>query len=136
MLHRFLKALLLQKIKKTEAESIHHRLIFCRRNLSLASCSSAELASVSIQQCKIQNQKLYLQLVKKASHFPNKDPLNPINIRRLMSYQKYSGNCVKNNPAVFKPKEKPWIHPENSSSKEIMETINKCPSGALSYRKD
>ncbi|GAB1449440.1 (4Fe-4S)-binding protein [Bacteroidota bacterium] len=48
----------------------------------------------------------------------------------------HSGNCVKNNPAVFKPKEKPWIHPENSSSKEIMETINKCPSGALSYRKE
>ncbi|MCK6611716.1 MAG: (4Fe-4S)-binding protein [Bacteroidia bacterium] len=48
----------------------------------------------------------------------------------------HSGNCVKNNPAVFKPKEKPWIHPENSSSEEIMETINKCPSGALSYRKE
>jgi hypothetical protein len=39
-------------------------------NLSLASCSSAELASVSIHQGKIQLKKLYLQLVKKDSHLP------------------------------------------------------------------
>ncbi len=47
----------------------------------------------------------------------------------------HSGNCVKNNPAVFKPKEKPWIHPENASEEEIIATIDKCPSGALSYRR-
>lgn len=40
---------------------------FRRVNLSLASCSSAELASVSVQN-KIHNIKLYLQLVEKASH--------------------------------------------------------------------
>lgn len=40
---------------------------FRRVNLSLASCSSAELASVSVQN-KIQCIKLYLQLVEKASH--------------------------------------------------------------------
>lgn len=48
----------------------------------------------------------------------------------------HSGNCVKNNPDVFKPKEKPWIVPENSSTKKIIETIHKCPSGALSYYKN
>lgn len=41
---------------------------FRRVNLSLASCSSAELASVWVQ-CKTQFIKLHLQLVEKVSHF-------------------------------------------------------------------
>jgi len=45
----------------------------------------------------------------------------------------HSANCVKNNPAVFKPKEKPWITPEGSPTEKIISTINKCPSGALTY---
>lgn len=48
----------------------------------------------------------------------------------------HSANCVKNLPTVFKPKEKPWIRVENASSEEIMNAIDKCPSGALSYRKN
>ncbi len=47
----------------------------------------------------------------------------------------HSGNCVKNNPAVFNSKEQPWINPEASTTEKIIETINKCPSGALSYKK-
>lgn len=45
----------------------------------------------------------------------------------------HSANCVKNNPDVFHPKEKPWILPENSTSDKIIETVNKCPSGALTF---
>jgi uncharacterized Fe-S cluster protein YjdI len=45
----------------------------------------------------------------------------------------HSGNCVRNNPDVFQPKEKPWIKIEASSSEKIMDTIHKCPSGALSF---
>lgn len=48
----------------------------------------------------------------------------------------HSGNCVKGSPDVFNPKEKPWINVEKSSSSEIMQTIDTCPSGALSYRKN
>ncbi|MEQ6118367.1 (4Fe-4S)-binding protein [Reichenbachiella sp. MALMAid0571] len=48
----------------------------------------------------------------------------------------HSGMCVKNNPAVFHPREKPWIKPEASTSEEIMSAIDKCPSGALSYYKN
>lgn len=46
---------------------------------------------------------------------------------------KHAAECVKNNPDVFKPKEKPWIHAENSTTEKIIETIKKCPSGALTY---
>ncbi|WP_026999422.1 (4Fe-4S)-binding protein [Eisenibacter elegans] len=45
----------------------------------------------------------------------------------------HSGNCVKNSPEVFQPKTSPWIKPEASSSEQIINTIKKCPSGALSY---
>lgn len=45
----------------------------------------------------------------------------------------HSANCVRNNPDVFQPKEKPWIKPEGSTTEKIIDTINKCPSGALTY---
>jgi len=48
----------------------------------------------------------------------------------------HSGNCVKNNPAVFKPKDHPWIQPEAATTEAIMQTIDKCPSGALTYYKN
>tara|TARA_R110000868_G_scaffold347577_6_gene608605 strand:+ start:1933 stop:2160 length:228 start_codon:yes stop_codon:yes gene_type:complete len=45
----------------------------------------------------------------------------------------HAGQCVKNSPEVFHPKEKPWIKIDNSSSEKIVETVKKCPSGALTY---
>ena len=45
----------------------------------------------------------------------------------------HSGNCVRNNPAVFQPREKPWIKPEASTTEKIVDTVNKCPSGALTF---
>jgi uncharacterized Fe-S cluster protein YjdI len=34
---------------------------------------------------------------------------------------------------VFNPNERPWIKPEAGTTEEIIEHVNKCPSGALSY---
>ena len=45
----------------------------------------------------------------------------------------HSGNCVRNNPDVFQPREKPWIKPEASTTEKIVDTVNKCPSGALTF---
>lgn len=44
--------------------------------------------------------------------------------------------CVKTLPQVYNPKEKPWIKPENATSKELMDQIDQCPSGALGYYKN
>lgn len=44
---------------------------FRRFNLSLMSCSPAELISVSIEQYKFQINQLYLQTVKKDNHLPS-----------------------------------------------------------------
>ena len=43
------------------------------------------------------------------------------------------GFCSDNLPNVFRLNKKPWIDPNGASKEKIIETINKCPSGALSY---
>ncbi len=47
---------------------------------------------------------------------------------------KHAGVCVKMLPKVYHPKEKPWIKVDQASTQELMDQIDKCPSGALSYR--
>ena len=46
----------------------------------------------------------------------------------------HSGICVKTLPQVYNPKERPWVKIENATTDELTAQINKCPSGALSYR--
>ena len=45
----------------------------------------------------------------------------------------HSGICVRNSPEVFQPKNAPWIKMENSTTEKIIKTVDKCPSGALTY---
>jgi len=44
----------------------------------------------------------------------------------------HSANCVKNLPQVFNTKASPWIQVNKATTAEIITTVNKCPSGALS----
>lgn len=45
----------------------------------------------------------------------------------------HSGICVKGLPNVFQPKERPWVKIDASTTDKIIETVKKCPSGALSF---
>ena len=45
----------------------------------------------------------------------------------------HAAACVRCLPKVFNPRIKPWVNLENADIKEIMETIDKCPSKALCY---
>lgn len=47
----------------------------------------------------------------------------------------HSAKCARGLPAVFNPKERPWINLAHASSEDIMRVIDTCPSGALSYKK-
>lgn len=47
----------------------------------------------------------------------------------------HSGICVRTLPEVYRPKERPWIKMENAAAGELIDQIDRCPSGALSYRK-
>ena len=48
----------------------------------------------------------------------------------------HSGFCTDNLSKVFKLKQEPWIDPDGETGKKIIQTIKKCPSGALSYSID
>ncbi|NIR46942.1 hypothetical protein GWO43_00475 [candidate division KSB1 bacterium] len=48
----------------------------------------------------------------------------------------HAGRCTDGLAAVFRLNEEPWIHPDAASPEEIIATIQKCPSGALSYSVD
>ena len=45
----------------------------------------------------------------------------------------HAAKCAKGLPQVFKPRERPWIQPENASEEEIKSVIDQCPSKALGY---
>lgn len=48
----------------------------------------------------------------------------------------HSGNCARGLPAVFKPREHPWVQVEHATTAEIIRTVDHCPSGALSIQLD
>jgi CDGSH-type Zn-finger protein/ferredoxin len=45
----------------------------------------------------------------------------------------HAAECVKNLPSVFRLDSRPWINSDGSIVKDIIDTIRRCPSGALSY---
>jgi len=46
----------------------------------------------------------------------------------------HAKECVHGSPNVFDPEKKPWIDPDQESDSErLIETIQKCPTGALQY---
>jgi CDGSH-type Zn-finger protein len=53
--------------------------------------------------------------------------------RKICSHAK---ECVNNLPSVFKLGSKPWIDSDGSKIQDIINTVRKCPSGALSYSID
>ncbi len=46
---------------------------------------------------------------------------------------KHAGKCVQGLPRVFEVGRRPWVMLENGTKEEIMEVIDRCPSGALKY---
>ncbi len=43
----------------------------------------------------------------------------------------HSAECLKTLPEVFDVSKKRWIRPENASAGKVVETVDRCPSGAL-----
>ncbi|MGE5596778.1 MAG: (4Fe-4S)-binding protein, partial [Hyphomicrobiales bacterium] len=44
-------------------------------------------------------------------------------------------NCLRMLPGVFDVGRRKWIDPSAAAPEEIAETIQRCPSGALQYRR-
>ncbi|MCX6668656.1 MAG: (4Fe-4S)-binding protein [Methanothrix sp.] len=47
----------------------------------------------------------------------------------------HARECVKGLPQVFNREKRPWVNMQGASSAKIMSVIDRCPSGALSYKK-
>ncbi len=48
----------------------------------------------------------------------------------------HAGFCTDELKSVFRQHDEPWIEPDAAETDEIIRTIRKCPSGALSYAID
>lgn len=48
----------------------------------------------------------------------------------------HAGFCSDRLRSVFRMDQEPWIDPDGASTEEVIETVKKCPSGALSYSVD
>lgn len=47
-----------------------------------------------------------------------------------------AGVCWRLLPGVYRPLERPWIRPEFATTEQLIDQIDRCPSGALTYRKN
>jgi CDGSH-type Zn-finger protein/uncharacterized Fe-S cluster protein YjdI len=47
----------------------------------------------------------------------------------------HAEECVKGLPAVFDPGRRPWVDPDAAPASELRQVIERCPSGALEYRR-
>ncbi len=47
----------------------------------------------------------------------------------------HAGECVRGLPGVFDPKARPWIKPDGATPEDIVEVVDRCPTGALSCRR-
>ena len=45
------------------------------------------------------------------------------------------GECLRGSTEVFQLRRRPWIVPDAASADEIANVIERCPSGALQYRR-
>ncbi|HEV8404466.1 MAG TPA: CDGSH iron-sulfur domain-containing protein [Nitrososphaera sp.] len=53
--------------------------------------------------------------------------------RRICSH---SAECLRRLESVFNLQERPWINPDQAAVESVIDTVKKCPSGALSYSVD
>jgi uncharacterized Fe-S cluster protein YjdI len=45
----------------------------------------------------------------------------------------HSTHCWKQLRSVFDPGKKPWIHMDGAPTERILQQVQRCPSGALTY---
>lgn len=48
----------------------------------------------------------------------------------------HAGICMRSLPAVYRPRERPWVKIENATTEQLKEQVAKCPTQALSYREN
>lgn len=49
---------------------------------------------------------------------------------------RHAAECVNGLPAVFDTQRRPWITPDGAAVEAVIETIRRCPTGALTVDAD
>jgi uncharacterized Fe-S cluster protein YjdI len=44
-------------------------------------------------------------------------------------------NCIRALPHVFDPNARPWVSPVGATAEELAAAVERCPTGALTYRR-
>ncbi|MDR0954063.1 MAG: (4Fe-4S)-binding protein [Rikenellaceae bacterium] len=47
----------------------------------------------------------------------------------------HAGVCVRTLPKVYNVNERPWVKPQNATTEQLIEQIDRCPSKALTYER-
>lgn len=47
----------------------------------------------------------------------------------------HTANCIRSLPAVFNPMDRPWIHIERANADQLAAAVQRCPTGALHFRR-
>ena len=72
-------------------------------------------------------------MADKVRAYEGKDITVTYSVRRCI----HAAECVHGLSAVFDPKRRPWVDPDQALADELAEVILRCPSGALHFeRKD
>ena len=56
-----------------------------------------------------------------------------IGVRWDAAVCRHAAECVRGLPEVFRPGERPWVHPDRADPEDVAAVIRRCPSGALRY---
>jgi CDGSH-type Zn-finger protein len=116
------------------------------RRASGAAC--ATVRGVALCRCGASKNKPFCDGTHGAIGFKGTNTADPAKNRRVRYQGKritifdnrgicsHAGHCSDGLKSVFRMNEEPWIDPDGAKVEEIVATIRKCPSGALSYAID
>ncbi len=113
-------------------EDAEGKVLPVKRVMSLCRCGASTrkpYCDGSHSQIGFAGEKQSGRLKDKVRDYIGKD----ITIHDNRSVCSHDTVCIKNLPSVFKKDARRWIDPDGASVREIIETIEQCPSGALSY---
>jgi uncharacterized Fe-S cluster protein YjdI len=49
---------------------------------------------------------------------------------------RHAAECVRGLPEVFDTSKRPWIQPEHAAPEDVEHVVARCPTRALTFRKD
>jgi len=67
----------------------------------------------------------------KIHKYEGKDIIVEYSLKRCI----HAAECVKGLPTVFDPNKKPWVDPDAAGADELAAVIERCPTGALHYKR-